>query len=48
MGGVCTGLNLGLALEVAREFNYDVALVADLLADAEGTIVAKINEKDDG
>jgi hypothetical protein len=45
MGGVCTGLDLGLAIEAARELDYDAGFVADVLADAEGVIVTRINDK---
>lgn len=45
MVGVCTGIDIGLALDVTRELGYDTAFVLDVLADAEGVIVAKFNEK---
>lgn len=48
MSGVCTGLDLGLALNVAREFGYDTSFVLDVLADAEGVIIEKIRERASG
>ena len=45
IGGVCTGIDIGLALDATRELDYDAGFVLDVLSDAEGVIVAKINEK---
>jgi hypothetical protein len=48
MSGTCTGLDIGLAIAAAKELNYDAGFVADVLSDAEGVIVSKINEKTGG
>jgi hypothetical protein len=45
MGALCTGIDIGLALEATRELGYDAGFVLDVLSDAESVIVAKINEK---
>jgi hypothetical protein len=45
MGGVCTGIDIGLALDVTHEMDYDAGFVLDVLSDAEAVIVGKINEK---